>query len=711
MTNVLARSATLPSFDLEGADEDIGAFGGDASVESQIVAKTAATFNGSIAAAAVVDVPPGGPTISAYLMSINSLYTVSSSAQIDTSKIPQGYDLVYSTWGVNAKQTDVDNYATQGLYAAVFYNSSTQQYLVTANGPSTLSPSSAGNPYLASNTVLATAAQSLDLGILASNPEVKQQLETVGTAFLVNANAAVQAIGIGYPAITPSDTYGAGMSLGGAFIEAMALAGVVSGGYTVGAPGLPGYVPSGATYNIVNQGSTLDGIFNWATDAALSPDSGQYHVGSVVQTGPAWGNSLIASLYALTKLGSIPAAVELGLITSVNHTYLPIAQADGVNLGSTQSNSISNINDVLGAETSLLGALQLGSQSWVPISATPFASGASGIPGFTIDYSDGTTGSVSAVPLLPSQYLILYSAKLYGENQNENGWLQEDPNSGATTVASVQGSGAQAEIQTFVNNGSGAAESIAIGENSSGQTTFSGSGAFLVNYVTGLEGQPVDKSGWIQIASEDPTFALSNGQEITVAAASGQSLDAGGGAPAILVDSVGGNNVAAAAGQATTVVSSNDNISVASGSGTSANVDGNANTITAGNSDSLSVDGANDSITANGSVAAAIYGGGDWVYDDGTGNAASIYNTGGVWDTVTNVSGSTGNSIYENGSVAAAIYGGGSAQRRILAAPARSARRREPSCKSQPGRFSAALAATIRHRPRAARNCGLFTIP
>jgi subtilisin-like proprotein convertase family protein len=536
------------------------------------------------------------PSNSDYLNALNANDNVGSS-----NAAPTGYSLIYSSWG---DDLFASYYAGQGIYGAVYYNSTTNQFIFAFNGPNTISAASGLN-FLEANPTLANAGAAIDRRIMNGDSTVTDDMTTAALGFYANAFNRATELGL---SMSQYNTFVTGMSEGGFIAQILGWKKEI-GGLTVGAPGVPGLTASDtpSNANFLNYGFSLDAIAQYATDGAIKPPTPAYHYGSAVQIGTQNQSNLLLTYYDFVRSPSADSALAgvaaIGAYAGYYHNLGLAAQIGfGVDLKLPQtasSISITNTYDILDLEHSLASAIGFSRLS-SPIVGISTQWDNNNVPAVTITYADGTTSSINAEQLTSGQYLILYDLKLQGQQQKTDGRIEGDPGTGATTVAAVSESGTFAEIQTFANDGSGRSQNISIAVNSDGETTISGSGEFLVDYVAAHQGQQADHSGWIQVASNDPTFALSNGQEVTVAATSGQTLSAGGNAPGILIDSVGGNDVSIAAGQSATVVASKDQIDVAAGS--ILNLAGNGNNISTTNSSGsiLNIFGTGEIVASNG---------------------------------------------------------------------------------------------------------------
>ncbi|WP_158816038.1 matrixin family metalloprotease [Methylocapsa sp. S129] len=235
-----------------------------------------------------------------------------------------------------------------------------------------------------------------------------------------------------------------------------------------------------------------------------------------------------------------------------------------------------------------------------------------------------------------------------------------DNNTNGATAATANSGDTSVTVEAY-SGGSSTPQTTTISVNSNGDTSVSTAGSYLANYVAGLDGQAQNTTGWTQVASNDPTIGLSNGQGVTVATTSGQTITAGGTNPGIVVDGAGGNQVSVGANNSAIVVGSNDQASAAAGAtlslagdldtingpssgpctldvtGNSDNVDSSNASVTLGtNSTSDAVTGSSDTIAEGSDDSVNVYGSSETVNFNGGADYVGLLNGNGATDVVNN---------------------------------------------------------------------------
>jgi predicted Zn-dependent protease len=552
------------------------------------------------------------PSRSDYLNAINATNILNAYSVITPgalNAIPDGYTLLYSS-------TSDARLAGMGLNGTAYYNSATGNVILAMAGPNTVSASSGSN----NNPTLIAAATKLDQLIANNNPAATAIADQATAEFYSKVSEAAQAAGI---TLTTSNTFTTGNSEGGYLAQVMAQTYTI-GGEAYGAPGVVGYdastTPSNSGFTVWNNPD--DPIGNYSSNGAIPPQGSnpQYNFGAVQLTSGSGGSSselgFAASLFesgdgtsAESGGSQTSGFLMLAMDAGLNHPLQSYFQAFGIT-----PNVAPQASFTTSVDSSALSFLGLPDSADITQSTVAWDS--NGNPTLTTTYADGTTSTLNYQDMTPSQYLILYQTTLDAQPQpSASGWVQDDVETGVETSAAVNGSETSLTVAS-VGGQANDAQTTTLSVNADGGTTVSTDGAYLVIYVTSLDGQPQDTTGWIQIASNDPTIGLANGQGVTIATTSGQDLSAGGDQPGIVIDAAGGNSISV--DDSATVIASDDQVFSASGSTLS--LAGDFDTITGPSEGACTltltgsgeqVSAADSAITLDGSDSAATVGGAD----------------------------------------------------------------------------------------------------
>lgn len=118
------------------------------------------------------------PSISDYVNALNA-----NAVGGNTNAIPSGYALIYSSWG-DAQNTS--QYSRGGINGALYYNSTTRQFMFAFNGPNTILALS-GSGAAESNPTLADAGKDIDMRILQGDATVTRDMSIAVNRFYDNA--------------------------------------------------------------------------------------------------------------------------------------------------------------------------------------------------------------------------------------------------------------------------------------------------------------------------------------------------------------------------------------------------------------------------------------------------------------------------------------------------------------------------------------------
>jgi hypothetical protein len=562
----------------------------------------------------------------------------------DGTYLPTGYSVLYSS-------TSDPTFAQAGLSGIAYVNDSTGQIIVAFRGPVTVSSGSNGE-----DETLANAAVGVNSQIANGDATVTSNMEGTVSTFMANVQSAAEGNGYSY---SSDNVFLTGNSEGG-FVAEVAGQSTGFGGTTFGAPGVPGYDGSGQPTNFTNCIEAADPVGNRATDGYLPPETGdQYHYGNDIFLGSQAASDNLANDYnnALNPPAGTDPSMQIGSLgnliidAGVDHPYAAYANSLGVTLNGPSSSSSVDISSMPDADLFLNNNnAYFGSINW----------DSAGNPTLSLTYTDGSTATVSIDTLSSGQYLYLYDQMLQNGQQGISGQVIDDPTTGQTTVGFEAGDGSAADVKTVNNDGETTGE-VQFASNADGTTTVDSSGIYLASYTSDEQGPTSGAVGWSQSTGVDGSFVLANGQEVSVVNGSGQSIDAGGNDPGLVLDTSGNNTVTVADNSSATVIGNSDSLSAGSGSSISVNGNGDTIVLSASSSDALALAGDNDVVNSDGNSIslsstsqATIDGTNNSItLDASSGSSLTIDGTG---DTVT----SQGNSIaFDSSNASLTIDGSG----------------------------------------------------
>jgi hypothetical protein len=362
--------------------------------------------------------PFSRPTNSDYLNAINA-----TKFSGDSTAWPTGYVLLYSS-------TSDSQFAVNGLSAKALINVETGQIITAYLGPVT-TPGSTVDP------ALLAASRNINVRIANNDASVTDQMQIQVDRFNVEAKNAATSIGFSF---TKDNVFVTGNSEGGLFAQLSSRANGFAGA-TYGAPGIPGNAnfefSGNDTTGLNNYYDNRDIVGNTGSEEGRfnKPSTGsQYHYGNDIELGSPLTQGLAADSYnifrGLDADAGFGAGLTLAYLTYRYHGFDSYGRVLGVNLNKPQT-----VNEVdlaltpdVAAYLQTMGATG-GTIRW----------SADNVPTLTLQFQDGSSGTISMDELSAGQYSFLYNQKVQGSQGRVS--VRVDTSSGVDSVETAKDNG------------------------------------------------------------------------------------------------------------------------------------------------------------------------------------------------------------------------------------------------------------------------------